>query len=75
MFVRIEKATREQADIVGQVHSETWRQAYQGVFTDSFLRDDTAEKRKQEFLESFGKAGVFYYVVYETAAPLCAVRA
>lgn len=74
MFVRIEKATREQADIVGQVHSEAWKQAYQGVFTDSFLRDDTAEKRKQEFLESFGKAGVFYYVVYETAVPVGIIK-
>lgn len=43
--MKIEKAVIEQADIIGKVHSEAWKQAYEGVFPESFLREDTTEKR------------------------------
>lgn len=74
MFVRIEKAGTEYADIIGQVHSEAWQQAYAGVFPKSFLMEDTAEKRKQEFLETLGKEDVFYYIVYEDNTPIGIVK-
>ena len=51
--MKIEKAVIEQADIIGKVHSEAWKQTYVGVFPKNFLKEDTASKRKQEFLESF----------------------
>jgi len=63
--MRIEKAVREQADIIGKVHSEAWQQTYAGVFPESFLQEDSAEKRKLEFLESFDNKDIFYYVMYE----------
>ena len=61
MFMRIEKAVIEQADIIGQVHSEAWKQAYVGVFKESFLREDTIEKRIRLWvLEANTKAIRFY---------------
>lgn len=63
--MKIVKAKIEQADIVGQVHSEAWKQAYANVFPKGFLDEDTPEKRKQEFLESCGCKEAFYYIVYE----------
>ena len=72
--MKIEKAVIGQADIIGQVHSEAWRQAYVGVFSESFLREDTVEKRKQEFLESFGNKDIFYYVVYEDITPVGIIK-
>lgn len=74
MFVRIEKAGTEYADIIGQVHSEAWQQTYAGVFPESFLREDTAEKRKQEFLETLGNKDIFYYIVYEDTTPIGIVK-
>lgn len=74
MFMRIEKAVIEQADIIGQVHSEAWKQAYVGVFKESFLREDTIEKRKEEFLESLSDKNTFYYVVYEDITPVGIIK-
>jgi len=72
--MKIKKAVIEQADIIGQVHSEAWKQAYVGVFSESFLKEDTAEKRKQEFLESFGSKDTFYYVIYEDITPIGIIK-
>lgn len=72
--MRIEKAVIEQADVIGQVHSEAWKQAYIGVFADSFLKEDTAGKRKQEFLDSFCNKDIFYYVVYEDITPIGIIK-
>lgn len=63
--MKITKAGIEQADIVGQVHSEAWQQAYADVFPQGFLDEDTPEKRKQEFIDSCGCENVFYYIMCE----------
>lgn len=72
--MKIEKAVIEQADIIGKVHSEAWKQAYEGVFPESFLREDTTEKRKQEFLSSFDNRDIFYYLVYEDTTPIGIIK-
>jgi len=72
--MKIEKAAIEQADIIGKVHSEAWKQTYVGVFPESFLREDTASKRKQEFLESFDDKDIFYYIVYEGTVPVGIIK-
>lgn len=63
--MEIKKADIDDAEVVGYVHSTAWKQAYTGVFRKGFLDEDTAEKRKQEFLESCGCKDIFYYIVYE----------
>ena len=72
--MRIEKAVIEQADIIGQVHSEAWKKTYAGIFPEDFLREDTVEKRKQEFIESFSNKDIFYYVIYEEVIPVGIVK-
>lgn len=64
-IMKIAKAGIEQADIVGQVHSKAWKQAYADVFPKGFLDEDAPEKRKQEFIDSCGCENVFYYIMYE----------
>ena len=39
MNVRI--ASREDADIVGKVHSDAWKSAYRGIFSDEYIDSDT----------------------------------
>lgn len=63
--MKIVKAKIEQADIVGQVHLEAWKQAYANVFSKEFFDEDTPEKRKQGFIDSCGCEDVFYYILYE----------
>lgn len=63
--MKITKAGIEQADIVGQVHSEAWKQAYADIFPKEFLDEDTPEKRKHEFIDSCGYENIFYYIIYE----------
>lgn len=72
--MRIEKAVIEHADIIGQVHSEAWKQTYEGIFLEEFLREDTVEKRKQEFIESFSNKDCLYYVIYEDVTPVGIVK-
>lgn len=59
------EATCDDAEIVGEVHSLAWKQAYEDIFPKEYIVADTSEKRKQEFLESFCKDGCKYYLVYE----------
>ena len=63
--MKITKVGIEQADIIGQVHSEAWKQAYANIFPKEFLNEDTSEKRKQECIASCGCEYVFYYIMYE----------
>ena len=46
MKVRI--ASREDADIVGKVHSDAWKSAYRGIFPNEYVDSDTDIKRKNE---------------------------
>ena len=59
------EATCDDAEIVGDVHSLAWKQAYKDIFSTEYIVADTSVKRKQEFLESICKDGFKYYLVYE----------
>ena len=63
--MNIIEATYDDADLVGEVHSLAWKQAYKDIFPTEYIMADTTEKRKQEFLESFRKESCKYYLVYE----------
>lgn len=63
--MKIIRAEIEQADVVGRVHSDAWKQAYADVFPEDFLNEDTSERRAQEFLEACGCKNISYYIVYE----------
>lgn len=60
--------------LLDKVHSEAWKQTYEGIFLEEFLREDTVEKRKQEFIESFSNKDCLYYVVYEDVTPVGIVK-
>lgn len=63
--MKIIRAEIKQADVVGRVHSDAWKQAYADVFPEDFLNEDTSERRAQEFLEACGCKNISYYIVYE----------
>ena len=59
------EATRDDAEIVGNVHSLAWKQAYKDIFPTEYIVADTSVKRKQEFLEALDTDSCKYYLVYE----------
>ena len=64
-MMEVRKANIDDADTIGYIHSTAWKQTYTGVFTKEYLNEDTAEKRKQEFLESCTCEDVSYYIILE----------
>ena len=40
----IRRAAIEDADVVGKVHSDAWKQAYQGIFSQEYLDSDSPSK-------------------------------
>ena len=73
--MNIIEATYDDADLVGEVHSLAWKQAYKDIFPTEYIMADTTEKRKQEFLESFRKESCKYYLVYENGRCAGVVKA
>lgn len=63
--MNIIEANYDDAELVGEVHSLAWKQAYKDIFPEEYIMADTAEKRKQEFLEALCKENCKYYLVYE----------
>ncbi len=63
--MKIVKAEIEDAEMIGQVHSRAWKQAYRDIFPEEYLNEDTPDKRTEEFLESLHHKNIFYYVIYE----------
>ena len=62
--MNIVKAEIEHADIIGQIHSMAWRQAYADMFPEEYLCTNTQGKRKQEFLESCNNKDIHYFLLY-----------
>lgn len=67
--MKIVKAEIGDADIIGQIHSRAWKQAYADMFPEEYLCTDTQGKRTQEFLESCNNKDIHYFLLYsdETA--------
>lgn len=64
--MKIVKAGIVHADIIGQVHSRAWRQAYADMFPEEYLCADTPDKRTQEFLESCNNKDSHYFLLYSS---------
>lgn len=63
--MRIRKAVLEDAETVGEVHSKAWKQVYKKLFPAEYLLNDSAEKRKAEFLADIQDAGCTYFLLEE----------
>lgn len=64
-FMEIRKAEINDANVVGEVHSTAWKQAYANVFPAEYLSEDTPAQRTREFQESCSDEKINYYLVYE----------
>ena len=64
--MRVRIASREDADIVGKVHSDAWKSAYRGIFSDEYIDIDTASKRRNEFLDSVQDDTCTYFLLEES---------
>ena len=61
----IKHTTKEDAYIIGEVHSDAWKQTYQGVFSQEYLDSDSAEARRKEFLHSLVDENHLYLLIEE----------
>ena len=61
----IRRAASEDADVVGEVHSDAWKQAYQGVFSQEYLDSDSPSTRREEFLRSLDDKQFVYLLLEE----------
>ena len=61
----IRRATIEDADVVGKVHSDAWKQAYHGIFSQEYLDSDSPSKRREEFLRSLDDKQCVYLLLEE----------
>ncbi len=63
--MKIIRASIEHADMVAYVHSTAWKSTYQNIFSKEYLRTDTIDKRKEEFLDSLAHDNIQYYLISE----------
>ena len=59
------KATKEDADVIGKVHSDAWKQTYQGIFSQEYLDSDSPSSRREEFLRSLDDKHCVYLRIEE----------
>ena len=52
MSTAIRKAEIEDCRDLGRIHSESWKAAYKGIISDSFLDKITAESREKRFADA-----------------------
>jgi ribosomal protein S18 acetylase RimI-like enzyme len=57
------KATKEDADVIGKVHSDAWKQTYQGIFSQEYLDSDSPSVRREEFLRSLDDKRCVYLLI------------
>lgn len=63
--LNIIKADTIHADVVGVIHSQAWREAYENVFPKDYIDTDTAEVRKEEFFNALVNENYHYYLIYK----------
>ena len=63
MKMVIKRAQKEDADIIGEVHSAAWKQTYQGVFSQEYLDSDSPSARREEFLSSLNDRHCVYLLL------------
>lgn len=55
MSTAIRKAEIEDCRDLGRIHSESWKAAYKGIISDSFLDKITAESREKRFADAMAR--------------------
>ena len=84
--MEIIKAEISHADLVGKIHSRAWMQAYKDLFPTEYLNQESALKRKEEFLNAQNEhthyflimedgicAGLFKFVIYDGICELSSI--
>ena len=61
----IKRAQKEDADVIGEVHSAAWKQTYQGVFSQEYLDSDSPSARREEFLRSLNDKHCVYLLLQD----------
>ena len=72
--MELTKATIEHAEYIGKIHSLAWKQAYEGIFPEEYLQNDTAEKRRMEFLDSLIDPSIQYYLIQHEESTIGIVK-
>lgn len=65
VFMVIRLAVKEDAAVVGEVHSLAWKQTYQGIFARGYIDEDSPSKRSAEFLRSIEDERCIYLLLEE----------
>ena len=70
----VRRVSREDAEVVGEIHSKAWKSAYRGLFPDEYIDSDTASKRTEEFLESIKDDKCMYFLLEASGQPAGIVK-
>jgi len=70
----VRRASREDAEVVGEIHSKAWKSAYRGLFPDEYIDSDTASRRTGEFLESIKDDKCMYFLLEVSGHPVGIVK-
>ena len=70
----VRRALREDAEVVGEIHSKAWKSAYRGLFPDEYIDSDTASRRTGEFLESIKDDKCMYFLLEASGQPAGIVK-
>lgn len=62
--MEIIKANISHADIIWSIYSRAWIQAYKDLFPINYLNQESASKRKKEFLDN-QQENIHYYLMIE----------
>jgi ribosomal protein S18 acetylase RimI-like enzyme len=62
--MRITKVDETSAQLVGEIHSTAWKQAYEYMFTDDYILQDSPEKRKEECIDTLRNQKGSYYLMH-----------
>lgn len=70
----ISKVDESSAELIGQLHSSAWKQAYETIFMDDYISQDSSEKRRKECLDALMNKTGTYYLISSENAPIGIVK-
>lgn len=62
------------ADIIGEVHSAAWKDAYKDIFLPEYIKKNTSEARKQECIEFLADKKNKYYLILVQNIPIGIIK-
>ena len=63
------RATRNDAETIASMHTESWRDAYRGILPDSYLDGQVADERANLWRSRFSSLGSDRFLVVLTESP------